>query len=78
MRVLYDLFRHLTLQSRQTDIVIAFSYILLNILGAIIGYYIYRLVAYLLNETRLNRKKEFICNLVTIILAVAAVLYLGV
>lgn len=52
--------------------------ILLNILGAIIGYYIYRLVAYLLNETRLNRKKEFICNLVTLILAVAAVLYLGV
>lgn len=52
--------------------------IILNIVGGILGYYIYRLIDYLLNKTKLSSKKELICNVATILITIFAIIYMGV
>lgn len=51
--------------------------IILNVIGGILGYYIYQIMDFLLNKTFLKNRKELICNSLIIILIVAFVLYLG-
>ena len=51
--------------------------IILNVIGGILGYYIYQIMDFLLNKTFLKNRKELICNSLIIVLIVAFVLYLG-
>lgn len=52
--------------------------IILNIVGGILGYYLYRLGTFVLNETKISKIKEPLCNILTIIAAIAFILYMGV
>ena len=52
--------------------------IILNIAGGVLGYYLYRFGSYILNETKIKKIKEPLCNIITLIAAVAFVLYMGV
>ena len=52
--------------------------IILNIVGGILGYYLYRLGSYVLNQTRIKKIKEPLCNIITIIVGIAFILYMGV
>ncbi len=52
--------------------------IILNVIGGIIGYYLYRIIDYLVNKTKIKERKEFVCNAITILIAIIAVIYMGV
>ncbi len=52
--------------------------IILNVIGGIFGYYIYRLISYILNKTRISNKKELICNIATIVAVIIGIIYMGV
>lgn len=52
--------------------------IILNVIGGIIGYYLYRVIDYLVNETKIKERKELVCNAITILIAIIAVIYMGV
>lgn len=52
--------------------------IILNITGGVLGYYLYRLGSYILNNTKISKIKEPLCNIVTILAAIAFILYMGV
>lgn len=52
--------------------------IILNVIGGIIGYYLYRIIDYLVNKTKIKERKELVCNAITILIAIIAVIYMGV
>ena len=52
--------------------------IILNVIGGIIGYYLYRVIDYLVNKTKIKERKELVCNAITILIAIIAVIYMGV
>ena len=52
--------------------------IILNILGGVLGYYLYRLGAYIVNKTKLSKIKEPLCNIVMVIAIVIFIIYMGV
>lgn len=52
--------------------------IILNVIGGILGYFVYQVMDFLLNQTVLKKKKGLICNLVVAALIVAFAVYIGV
>lgn len=52
--------------------------IILNVVGGAIGYLAYRTGEYLLSTKGLKLKKELVCNILTVIIIICTVLYLGV
>lgn len=52
--------------------------IILNVLGGVLGYYLYQIGNYILNKTCLQKRKEFICNSLVIVLFTLLLLYMGV
>ena len=52
--------------------------IILNIVGGILGYYVYQLGTYVLNNTKVNKMKEPLCNILTIFAIIAFIIYMGV
>ncbi len=52
--------------------------IILNVIGGVLGYFVYQVMDFLLNKTVLKKKKGLICNLVVAALIVAFAVYIGV
>ena len=52
--------------------------VILNLVGGLLGYLLYRLAYYVLNETKIKKIKEPLCNLVLIIAMIGLALYMGV
>lgn len=52
--------------------------IILNVVGGIIGYYLYQLGSVILNKTKLNKIKEPLCNIFTVVVIILFVFYMGV
>ena len=52
--------------------------ILLNIVGGVLGYYFYKWGSFILNDTKLSKIKEPLCNIATILAAIIFILYMGV
>jgi len=52
--------------------------VILNVVGGLLGYYLYRLASYLLNKTWIQKIKEPLCNFIMILIFIGLVLYLGV
>ena len=52
--------------------------IILNIAGGILGYYLYQIGDYILNNTRLYKIKEQFCNIISIIIMIIFIIYMGV
>ncbi len=52
--------------------------IILNLVGGILGYYLYKLGNYILNKTKIAKIREPLCNIVAVIMMVLFVIYMGV
>ncbi len=52
--------------------------VILNLVGGILGYYLYRLFSYILNDTKVSKIKEPLCNFIMIVIVVIIALYMGV
>ena len=52
--------------------------IILNIVGGMLGYYLYKIGDLILNNTDFKKIKEPFCNIVTIVLIVIFLIYMGV
>ncbi len=52
--------------------------IILNIIGGILGYYLYQLGSFILNKTKLLKIKESLCNIIMVAAILIFILYMGV
>ena len=78
--IIFSLFVSLIVETIQYRIGRVFDIddVILNLVGGVLGYYIYRLFDYLLNKTKVSKIKEPICNIIMITIAVLIAIYMGV